>query len=80
VARLVLTHAARWTVAGAVLGIIGSLWAARLLSSLLFQVSAGDPWTLTGAIALLLGTALAAAWIPSRRAARVDPMQALRQE
>jgi predicted permease len=80
VARLVLAHAARWTAAGAALGAIGSLWAARLLDALLFHVSANDPWTLTAAIALLLGTALAAAWIPSRRAARVDPMQALRQE
>jgi predicted permease len=80
VARLVLAHAARWTVAGAVLGAIGSLWAARLLDALLFHVSARDPWTLIAAIAVLLGTALAAAWIPSRRAARVDPMQALRQE
>jgi predicted permease len=83
VARLVLAHAARWTAAGAVLGAIGSLWAARLLDALLFHVSAKDPWTLAsviaGAIAVLLGTALAAAWIPSRRAARVDPMQALRQ-
>jgi putative ABC transport system permease protein len=79
----VLAHAARWTAAGAVLGAIGSLWAARLLDALLFHVSAKDPWTLAsviaGAIAVLLGTALAAAWIPSRRAARVDPMQALRQ-
>jgi putative ABC transport system permease protein len=80
VAGLVLAHAARWTAAGAALGAIGSLWAARLLDSLLFHVSAGDPWTLTSAIALLSGTALAAAWIPARRAARVDPMEALRQE
>ncbi len=80
VAGLVLAHAARWTAAGAALGAIGSLWAARLLDSLLFHVSAGDPWTLTSAIALLSGTALAAAWTPARRAARVDPMEALRQE
>ena len=80
VTRLMLAHAARWTAAGAVLGIIGSLWAARLLDALLFHVSAKDPWALTAAIVVLFGTALAAAWMPSRRAARVDPMQALRQE
>jgi len=80
VTRLVLAHAARWTVAGAALGVIASLWAARLLSTLLFNVSAKDPWVLATAVAVLLGTALVAAWIPSRRAARVDPMQALRQE
>ena len=79
VARLVLGHAARWTAAGATLGIAGSLLAARLLGSMLFHVSARDPWILAAAVAALWTVAMLAAWIPARRAARVDPMEALRQ-
>jgi len=80
IARMVLGQAALWTAAGTVLGAIGSLFAVRLLERMLFHVSAKDPWTFAGAVVMLLAVALAAAWIPSRRAARVDPMQVLRQE
>jgi predicted permease len=80
VARLVLGHAARWTFAGTALGVIGSWFAARWLEAMLFHVSARDPWILAAAVAALWATAMLAAWVPSRRAARVDPMQALRQE
>jgi predicted permease len=80
VARLVLGHAARWTLAGAALGVTGSWFAARLLDAMLFHVSARDPWILAAAVAGLWATAMLAAWVPSRRAARVDPMQALRQD
>jgi predicted permease len=78
VARLVLGHAARWTMAGVALGVIGSWFAARLLGAMLFHVSARDPWILAAAAAVLWAVAMLAAWVPSRRAARVDPMQALR--
>jgi len=80
IARLVLGHAARWTLAGAALGVAGSWFASRWLEAMLFHVSARDPWMLAAAVAALLATAMLAAWAPSRRAARVDPMQALRQE
>jgi putative ABC transport system permease protein len=80
VRRLVLRHAAAWTAGGAALGIAGSLAVARVIDRLLFNVSSRDPWTLVGASAMLFAIALAAAWIPSRRASRVDPMQALRGE
>jgi ABC-type antimicrobial peptide transport system permease subunit len=80
VARLVLGHAARWTFAGAALGVVGSLFAARLLDAMLFHVSARDRWILAAAVTVLWVIAMLAAWVPSRRAARVDPMQALRQE
>jgi putative ABC transport system permease protein len=80
VARLVLGHAARWTLAGAALGIIGSLLAARLLESMLFHVSTREPWILAASVAVLWAIAMLAAWGPARRAARVDPMRALRRE
>jgi putative ABC transport system permease protein len=59
---------------------VGSLLAGRLLQAMLFRVSAKDPWTLAAALTVLSAAALLAAWIPSRRAAQVDPAQALRQE
>ncbi len=80
IARLVLRLAARWTAIGAVLGVLGSLFALHLLQAMLFQVSARDPWTLAATLVMLSAVALLAAWIPSRRAARVDPVEALRQE
>jgi predicted permease len=80
ITRLVLAHAARWTAAGAVLGVVGALFTARLLQSMLYRVSAADPATIVTVVVMLSGVALLAAWIPSRRAARVDPAQALRQE
>jgi putative ABC transport system permease protein len=80
ITMLLLGQAAVWALAGAGLGLSGSLFAMRVLRSLLFEVPERDPWALIAAPVLLLLVALIAAWIPSRRAARVDPMQALRQE
>jgi predicted permease len=78
--RLMLGQAARWILSGAAAGLVGSLLATQFLRSLLFNTSALDPWTFTAAMSLLLLIALAAAWIPSRRAALVDPLVALREE
>jgi ABC-type lipoprotein release transport system permease subunit len=47
---------------------------------MLFDVSAHDPWSLAAAPAVLLAIALAAAWLPARRAALIDPVRALREE
>jgi ABC-type antimicrobial peptide transport system permease subunit len=70
-----------WILAiGVSLGLLGALAAGRMLSSALFQVSPRDPWTLAS-VALLLGAAtLAASAIPARRAAKMDPVRALRYE
>ncbi len=78
--RLTLGHAARWTATGLVLGVVGSVVEARLLSSLLFQVTPGDPVAMAGSLVLLSAVAVLAAMAPARRAARLDPMEALRQE
>jgi ABC-type antimicrobial peptide transport system permease subunit len=80
ITRLVLSHAARWTLGGALLGAVGALAAARLLDTMLFGVEQQDPTTLIAALILLVAVALLAAWIPCRRAAAIDPMEALRAE
>ena len=58
----------------------GTLALGRVLRSFLFEVNAADPVTIAGVLALMLAVALLAAWVPARRAAAVDPMQALRSE
>ncbi len=65
---------------GIVAGLGCSIGAAQLMGSLLFGVRAWDAWTLTGVAALLAAAALAASYIPARRAARVNPVEALRAE
>jgi putative ABC transport system permease protein len=78
--KMVLSSVARWTISGAALGLLGAWLSSRLLESLLFQVRARDPLLLALALFVLLAVAFFAAWIPARRAMRVDPMIALRYE
>jgi putative ABC transport system permease protein len=78
--KMVLSNVARWTIGGAIIGSIGAWFCTRLLESLLFEVRTHDPVLLCGAVLLLLGAAFLAAWIPARRAMRIDPMVALRYE
>jgi putative ABC transport system permease protein len=80
VLRLVILQSMRIVGLGLLLGLAGALATTRLLQSQLSNVSAFDPWTFT-AVVLVLGTsALLACWLPARRAARVDPIVALRTE
>jgi len=78
--RMVLLHFLRWTAAGALLGLLASWYATRLLRSLLFNVHAHDPSLLACALIVLMAAAFLAAWIPARRATRIDPLAALRYE
>lgn len=77
---LVLKGGMLLTAIGLVIGVLGSLGLTRLLSSLLFGVSARDPWTLAVVGAILYAVATAASIVPALRATRVDPMIALRHE
>jgi ABC-type antimicrobial peptide transport system permease subunit len=61
-------------------GLFGAWFGARLLESLLFEVRSHDPLLLGLAVMVLLAAAFLSAWIPARRAMRVDPMIALRYE
>ena len=78
--RMVLWQGIRPVVAGLAAGIAGALAAGRILSSLLFQVSARDPLIIGGVALVLLAVSVVAALAPARRATRVDPMIALRFE
>ena len=78
--RLVLTQGARLVAAGAVFGTLAAVGLSQLMKSLLFDVEALDPLTLTAVPLFLALIALAACYLPARRATRVDPMVALRYE
>jgi predicted permease len=80
VLRLVLKEALRLAIAGVAVGLVLAVGLTRLISSLLYGVRPADPATLFVAPLLLMGAALLAAYIPARRATRVDPMVALRYE
>ncbi|WP_223641122.1 ABC transporter permease [Corallococcus sp. EGB] len=80
VLRLVLAQGLRLSLTGVAVGLCLSLALARLLGALLYGVSADDPWTFGGVALLLTGVALAASWLPARRATRVDPIIALRAD
>jgi putative ABC transport system permease protein len=80
VLRLVLGRGLRLAAAGIALGLIGALAASRGLGSLLYGISATDPLTLAAAVIALAGAAVLASFLPARRAARVDPLIALRYD
>ncbi|HEX8711525.1 MAG TPA: FtsX-like permease family protein, partial [Terracidiphilus sp.] len=78
--EMILRDASQMSVAGIVIGITFSLSLARFVRSILFGITASDPVTLCGAALVLVLVALAASWVPARRAAGIQPTEALRHE
>jgi len=77
---MILSRALVLTLIGLALGLAGAAALGRYLETLLFEIKPADPVTLASVTAVLLAVALLAAWLPTGRATRVDPMIALRYE
>jgi putative ABC transport system permease protein len=78
--NMVLREALAPVLAGTAAGLVGAWWLSTFLVTLLYEVGPRDPLTFASAVALVIGVAMAAAWLPARRATRVDPVRALRLE
>ena len=80
IGRMILQQGGRLVAIGLVVGVAGSLALGRVLASQLDRVGAFDPVVLALTVVGLGGAALVASWLPARRAARIDPLEALRKE
>jgi putative ABC transport system permease protein len=80
VLSLIVGHGMRLVIMGVVVGIVAALALTRVMRNLLYEVQANDPITFVAGSVFLLLTALLACWLPARRAARIEPMVALRYE
>ncbi len=80
VLKLIVGQGMRLVLLGLAIGLIGAFALTRVMAGLLFNVSSTDPATFAGISALLAAVALAASWIPARRASKTDPLVALRYE
>ena len=77
--RLVCRRVGVLVLAGIALGLVASLWAARFVAPLLFEIDARDPLTFGAAAGVLVAVGALAAWLPARRATRLDPASVLRE-
>ena len=78
--KLIVSQGLLMALIGVGLGLAGALWLTRLMSKLLYEVTANDPLTFAAAAALLIAITLLASYVPARRATKIDPMVALRYE
>jgi putative ABC transport system permease protein len=79
IVTLVIRRVGVLILAGLAFGLAGSWWAARFIAPLLFQMEPRDPMTFSGTAAVLVAVGVLAAWVPARRAARLDPATVLRE-
>ncbi len=77
---MIVRESGKVAIGGVLVGAIGAFFAVRVMKSLLFGVSPFDPVSAAGAVLMLISAAAFAAWLPARRAASIEPMQALRAE
>jgi predicted permease len=77
---MVVRQSMAWTLLGAGVGLVGGLASSRWIKAMLYRVEPHDPGTLAAVTVALLVVGLVAAWVPARRASRLDPLVALRQE
>jgi len=80
VLMLVVGRGAKLALFGVIAGFVGALLLTRLMTGLLYGIGSADPWTYASVGALLMFVAVAASYLPARRAMQVDPMVALRYE
>jgi len=80
VTAMILRHAATIVGIGMLIGLAGALASGRLIAALLYEVTPADPLSIATTAAVLASITLLAGLIPARRASRVDPMTALREE
>jgi ABC-type antimicrobial peptide transport system permease subunit len=80
VLNMILKESLALALAGTVIGVPVALMATRLIANRLFGISAGDPVTIGGVVLLMTAVAVLAGFLPARRAARVDPLVAVRHE
>jgi putative ABC transport system permease protein len=79
VVRMMLGRVAGLVLVGLLAGSAVSIWASRFVASLLYGLEPGDPLTIAGAVSLLFAISLLSAYLPARRAARIDPAKVLRE-
>lgn len=77
---MIMTETLAMVAGGAVIGLMAVRAATRVIASMLFGVTASDPLTIAGAIALIAAVAAMAGYLPARRARRVSPVVALRED
>jgi predicted permease len=79
VERAVLARVTLLSLVGVAAGVLATVWASRIVSGLVYGISARDPIAIASAAAVLTAIAIAAAWLPAHRAAQIDPVEVLRE-